>query len=176
MSDAGRPRPVLTVLLALLLAGAGAVVGAAFHWFVVDLSDGELLAVARDVQLTGYVDVHGPALDASWAPSFTRGNVHWDVTSDVPVDADTAAADLSAAGWTVTGTTTGNGTATVHAVDGRAAASVHLSPGSDGGTRASIGVSRRSLAPALSACMLVGALVGALSGAWWGWRKRVSVA
>jgi hypothetical protein len=162
---------MVTLLLGLVLAGVGAVAGTAFHWFVIEPSDDELLSAAEEVRLTGYTGDE-PALDAFWAPSMTRGSAHWDTVSDGPLDAEAVAADLSDAGWTITGTEPGatNATARVHAVDGRLAAGVFLSSDPDGGTHASISVSRRTLPPTLTACVLVGTLVGAAGGSWLGWR------
>lgn len=175
MSTASRPRPVVTALVALLMAGVGAVLGAAFHWFVVEPSDGELLDAAQRIELTGYTSSTGPGLDGSFTPTLTRASVHWDATSEAPLDAGRVADELAAAGWTVTGTEEVNATVTVRAVDGRTATSVHLAPDRDGGTRASIGVSRHSIAPSSGVCVLVGALVGAVGGVllgWFGLRRR----
>lgn len=151
------------------MAGAGAVLGATFHWFVVEPSDGELLDAAERIELTGFTSATCPGLDGWFAPTLTRASVHWDATSEEPLDAGRAADELAAAGWTVTGTEKVHATVTVRAVDGRTATSVRLVPERDGGTSASIGVSRRSLAPTLGVCVLVGALVGVVGGVLLGW-------
>jgi len=173
MPNDGRHHPFLAIIFAVMLGGAGLALGAAAHWYVVDLSDGELLHAARTVHLTGFNDEQGPVLDFGWAPSFTRQSANWDITSDEPPDAERVAADLSAAGWTVTGIEELNGTVTVSAVHGRAAASVHLSPEHDGGTHARLGVDRRSQPPTLQTCLLIGTLAGTAGGARWGWRMKV---
>ena len=162
-------------MLALLLAYVGVIFGAAFHWLVVDLSDDELLAVARTVRLSGYA-AREPGISEKWAPSFDRGRARSDIRSvepDEPVDADRVVADLSDGGWSVTSVERGDAHATVGAVQGRAYMIVNLSPYPDRGTQATIAVGRRPLAPNLPACLLGGALFGALIGAWWGWRLRI---
>ena len=175
MRAASRPRPVVTVLVALLMAGVGAVLGAPFHWFVIEPSDGELLEAAERIELTGFTSATGPGLDGWFAPTLTRATVHWNATSEEPLDADRVADELAAVGWTVTGAEKVNASVTVRAVDGRTVTSVLLKPERDGGTSASIGVSRHSLAPTLGVCVLVGALVGAVGGlllGWFGLRRR----
>lgn len=74
-------RGAFRVLLAVALAGAGALFGAGLHWWVVQPTDAELIATAREVDLPGFAGADRPRVTGAWAPSFTRGIVHRDAVS-----------------------------------------------------------------------------------------------
>ncbi|WP_155855237.1 hypothetical protein [Actinotalea ferrariae] len=155
---------VLRVLLALVLAGAGALLGAAVHWWVVQPSDAELVATARTVGLPGFAGQDQPQVTGAWAPSSARGVVHWDTTSPTPLSpAGTAVvAALEEQGWTVT--ESGRTWDVVATRPGRVL-TVHLRTAPDGGTHASVSLERGPTTASLRALVVGGAATGGVVAA-----------
>lgn len=153
----------LRVLLAVAVAGAGALLGAAVHWWVLQPSDAELVTTAREVVLPGFAGSDEPRVTGAWAPSFTRGVVHWDAASDEPLGASATATTtaLRGEGWTVTEEAVGERSGDVVATRAGLVLSVHLRAASDSETRASVELRRGSTTPSLAALVVGGAVFGA---------------
>jgi hypothetical protein len=154
--------PAAPALTCLLGAVVGIVAALLVHWFVVQPSDDELLAVAHTVVPSGFDLVGEPAISGAWAPSFTRGTAHVDATTWSRVTVDEVADELKGDGWDVEelDVSVPEGR-TVGSRDGLVA-SVHLLPGpGDGKTRASVGVRRGPQQMSVVIPVAAGALVGA---------------
>lgn len=162
-------RTALTVLLAVAFSAVGALAGAGLHWFVVQPSDDELLAVAREVDLAGVVPSSGPVVTGRWAPSFDRGLVVAEGRAEV--NAPEVAADLEADGWTVDEVAERGAAQTVSASRGGVDIDVHLRGG-----EATVRLTRGDVVPSLAVAVLLGAVVGAVGGALLGRRARVTPA
>lgn len=157
---------VLRVLLAVAVAGAGALLGAAVHWWVLQPSDVELVTTAREVVLPGFAGSGEPRVTGAWAPSFTRGVVHWDATSDEPLGASatTTSAALQGEGWMVTEEGVGERSGDVVATRPGLVLTVHLRAASDSETQASVELRRGSTTPSLGGLVVGGTIFGAGAG------------
>lgn len=165
MGRAARVALVVVVVVAVLCAGLGAGAAAALHWYVVQPSDDELRAVAAGLTLEGFGSTDGRDVSGAWAPSFERGEVHWDAVSERQVTVDDVADELRAQGWAVRTRATPAGGGTVHGERGRFLTWLTLLEGADGGTRASIAVGRGPASPPLGVTVGTGAGAGAVVGA-----------
>lgn len=153
----------LRVLLAVAVAGAGALLGAAVHWWVLQPSDTELVTTAREVVLPGFTGSDEPRVTGAWAPSFTRGVVHWDAASDEPLGASatTTSTALQGDGWTVTEETVGERSGDVVATRPGLVLTVHLRAAPDSETEASVELRRGATTPSLGALVVGGVVFGA---------------
>lgn len=93
-------RVVLAAVVALLMAGAGAVGGFALHWFVLSPSDDELRGEVAKVTPDGLTIVGVPTITGKWAPSLERGDLHWEL-APAPLSAAAVSSHLDEAGWDV---------------------------------------------------------------------------
>lgn len=176
-------RVLVAVLLAALMAGAGAVAGFALHWNVLQPSDDELRDEVARVTPDNLVIVGEPAITGRWVLSFDRGSLHWDAVGEGRLTASAFARHLEAAGWQPSLTPVRVGERLV-ATKGAMSLSVSLSPSVDGdGTDASIAVTRRPYPLSLGAASGIGAGLGAIVGSALGWfgarlttRRRVASA
>lgn len=160
-------RAAQRALFATALAVAGALLGAAAYWWVVQPSDSELIAAARAVDLPGFEGPDKSRITGAWAPSFTRGVVHWDAASTTPLTESASAVTtaLDDQGWLVTQEPTQFGSGDVVATRPGLMLTVHLRAASDSETEGSVTLRRGSTAPTLNALVVAGALVGAAAGA-----------
>ncbi len=154
----------LTVLLALVLGAAGALGGAAFHWYVVQPSDEELLAVAREVDLEGLGPMRPLVIAGKWAPSLDRGRVMWDAESDGAHSRADVIAELDAEGWTVDRVAERGAADLVSASRDGVELDVRLRASDWGGTEATVSLARGHAVPSLTATVVLGAVAGALAG------------
>ena len=163
-------RAALSVLFAVLLAAVGAAAAYAFHWYVVQPSDGELLAQARQIELPGLVTDGDPAVSGKWAPSFDRGSVVFDATADATVDGAVVRTALEAQGWEGVEVQTGAMSQTVTAARGAIDLDARVWPPDAGVVDVTVELMRGDSVPSLSVTVLLGACLGVVAGAWIGAR------
>ncbi len=157
-------RAARCILVAVLLAGAGAVGGLALHWYVVQPTDAELIAMARGIDIDGLVTSGEPVVSGRWAPSFDRGGVLVGAASGAEVSGAGVAATLEAQGWEVHDVSVRTSSQTVHASRGGVDVDVHMREGEAAATEATVWLSRGDGAPSLTTTVVLGAVVGALGG------------
>jgi len=157
-------RVALVVVLALCCAVLGAIGAAALHWNVVQPSDDELRSAAGGVPLDGFHDVGDRVISGAWAPELARGEVVWDAVVDRVVTVGDLAADLRADGWTVSIRTPWPDRGSIHGERGQFYVTVHLLPGDQGGTHASVSVGRGLVNPSLATTVWLGIAAGAAIG------------
>ncbi len=157
-------RVALSVLVAVLLAAAGAVGGAAFHRYEVQPSDDELVAQAREIDVPGLVADSEPAVVGRFTPTLTRGSVLLDATADAGLDGAAVATALEAQGWGGVEVTTSKRSQVVTASRGAVDLDVRLwlEPG---GADVTLELSRGDASPPLVVTVLLGAALGAAVGA-----------
>ncbi|MDM8084502.1 hypothetical protein QUV83_06990 [Cellulomonas cellasea] len=157
-------RVALTVLLTVVLGAAGALGGVAFHWYVVQPSDEELLAASREVDLGGLSPTTTPVITGRWAPSLARGAAEWSASSgDVDSLVDVVD-DLEAEGWTVDRVVGQGAMGRVHASRGGVDVGVWLRASDEGGAEATVALARGNAVPSLTVTVVLGAVAGALAG------------
>lgn len=140
--------------LALALAPLGALAGFAAHWNIIQPSDADLEDAART--LVGTPIGHDGDLVASggFAPTFTRGYVHWDVESDVALDAPAVVSAAERAGWHVDAA----GADSLRASRG----GIRLDADLVAGAQLSVVVERGPAGPSMTMTVTVGAVLGVL--------------
>lgn len=160
-------RVLLASVLALLFAGLGALAGTAVHWKVIQPSDAELLAAAREVTPSGFSATDMLGVSGQWAPSFDRGSVHWDAHSEEAFDSEAVdpAAALTSDGWQVEEVVRTGTMVEVDASRSGMLVSIRVRSAPDDGIEASISLTRSGQAPGLSLVVAAGALLGAVGGA-----------
>ncbi len=159
MSTVGRV--ALTAALAIGLGATGAAGAAALHWYVVQPSDGELLAAAQHVDVAGLAPSEPLVVSGAWAPSFDRGMVAWSTRSEGARAVSDVVADLAADGWAVERTSERRAWLSATR-DG-----LRLDAWLDhegGDTRASVSLVRGEAVPSLAATVGVAASAGVLAG------------
>ncbi len=156
-------RAVVPVLLGLVGAGVGLLVGLAVHWYVVEPSDDELRVVAESLTPAGFTPGSEPVVSGKWAPSFERGVMHFDATALAPVTLGTVAEGLRADGWVVRGTVDPSQVKgeVVAERDGLVASVFVLRERTEGATMASVKLGRGPKRTAFGLTVASGALVGA---------------
>lgn len=163
-------RAAICVLLAVLLGAVGATAAYAFHWYVVQPSDDELLAQARQIELPGLVTDRDPAVSGKWAPSFDRGSVVLDATADATVDGAVVRTALEAQGWEGVEVQTGVQSQTVTASRGAVDVAVRAWSPDAGVVDVTVELMRGDSVPSLTVSVLLGAGLGVVAGAWIGAR------
>lgn len=163
-------RAALSVLAAVLLAAVGATAAYAFHWYVVQPSDGELLAQARQIELPGLVADGDPVVGGTWAPSFDRGSVVLDATADATVDGAVVRTALQAHGWEGVEVQAGARSQTVTASRGAIDVAVRVWSPDAGVVDVTVELMRGDGVPSLAVTVLLGAGLGVVAGAWIGAR------
>lgn len=158
-------RAVLGVVLAALLAAVGATAAYAFHWYVVQPSDDELLAQARRIELPGLVIDDDPVVSGTWAPSFDRGSVVLDATADAAVDGAVVQNALQDQGWERVEVQTGGSSQTVTASRGAIDVALRVWSPDAGVVDVTVELMRGDSHPSLSVTVLLGAGLGAVAGA-----------
>lgn len=163
-------RVALVALVALLMAGAGAVGGFAVHWYVLQPSDDELREHVTEVTPDGAVILGEPTITGAWAPSFERGSLHWEAFADGRLSVAAVAQRLEEAGWTPGPPRQTHSVQELAATKGPLRLDVSLSPVLDA-ERTDVGltITRRPHPISLGMAVALGAGLGALVGAVLGW-------
>ncbi len=163
-------RVAVGVLFSVLLAAVAAVGAYAFHWYVVQPSDDELVAHARQIELAGLVADGEPVVSGKWAPSFDRGSVVVDATADPTVDGAVVRTALEAQGWEDAEVQTGARSQIVTASRGGVDLAIRVWSPEGGVVDVTAEVTRGDSSPSLAVTVLLGAGLGVVAGAWIGAR------
>ncbi len=163
-------RVAFGVLFSVLLAAVGAVGAYALHWYVVQPSDDELVAHARQIELPGLVPDGDPGVSGKWAPSFDRGSVVLDATADPTVDGAVVRTALEAQGWEDAEVQTGARSQIVTGSRGAVDVAIRVWSPDEGVVDVTVEVSRGDGVPSLSVTILLVAGLGVVAGAWIGAR------
>lgn len=124
-------RAALVAMIALVAGVAGAVGGFAFHWYVIEPSDEEIIATTLGLAPAGFVVDWGPTVSGAWAPALERGYARMGASSDTDVAVETVVDDLVAKGWTPLGIERGEGIDIADAGKDRLGVSVRRTTGQD---------------------------------------------
>lgn len=163
-------RAALGAFFAVLVTSVGALAAYAFHWYVVQPSDDELLAHAREIEVPGLVADGEPVVVGAWAPSFDRGSVVLDATADASVDGVVVQAALTSQGWEVVELRTRGPSEIVTASRGAVDLVVRVPPPQDGVSTVTVELTRGDVSPSLTVTVLLGTGLGLAAGAWLGVR------
>lgn len=163
-------RVALSVLVAALMAGVGAVGGFVVHWYVLQPSDDELHDEVAEVTPEDLTIVSEPAITGRWAPSLERGWLHWEAVADGHLTAAAVARHMEGAGWEPEPPRQTRSVQHLVATKGSLYLSARLSPAPDEeGTDVGFTITRRPYPISLGTSMVLGAGLGALVGGALGW-------
>lgn len=124
-------RAALVAMIALVAGVAGAAGGFAFHWYVIEPSDAEIIATTLELAPAGFVVNWGPSVSGAWAPELDRGYASMGTSSDTDVAVETVVDDLVAKGWTPLSLERGEGIDIADAGKGRLWVSARRTTGPD---------------------------------------------
>lgn len=163
-------RVALSVLVAALMAGLGAVGGFVVHWYVLQPSDDELREHVAEVTPDGLTIVSVPTVTGRSAPLLERGDLHWEVAVAEGLPVEVVSSHVEGAGWDVE-VVRRQGSATYL---GATKGPMHLrvwfaSPGEDDSATIGFTLRRRAYPISLGMSVALGAGLGALMGGALGW-------